>query len=294
MRSPVGQRRTGGRATEMWMPASSGPRCVATNYPTPEKKIAGSTGDKPGCRFARAQADPGPVFGPERRCRGFNNLRALAQIFGETGSLETAPSATQSCRCSHSGALRGNPRFFPGISGDFGWVRARNCAGETRPGEAVRRVPGIVSRACFRGPGLSCTVWGNSLAEWPVCARASRHPGYPGKFRIKNFDRAHGPASRLLTYPLAAGQPSTSFQKLRLRHALPASAPHTLDDRVGHGSHGRDRPGRQGDLGNACHTDRSWFALYRPGFLDSGLTVFASTRPRPAREGRVAPGAGLR
>ena len=115
------------------------------------------------------------------------------------------------------GALRGNPRFFPGISGDFGWVRARNCAGETRPGEAVRRVPGIVSRACFRGPGLSCTVWGNSLAEWPVCARASRHPGYPGKFRIKNFDRAHGPASRLLTYPLAAGQPSTSFQKLRLR-----------------------------------------------------------------------------
>ena len=30
-----------------------------------------------------------------------------------------------------------------------------------------------------------------------------------------------------------------------------------------------------------------------PGFLDSGLTVFASTRPRPARRGRVAPGRGF-
>ena len=30
-----------------------------------------------------------------------------------------------------------------------------------------------------------------------------------------------------------------------------------------------------------------------PGFLDSGLTVFASTLPRPARGGRVAPGPGF-
>ena len=30
-----------------------------------------------------------------------------------------------------------------------------------------------------------------------------------------------------------------------------------------------------------------------PGFLDGGLTVFASTRPRPARRGRVAPGRGF-
>ena len=29
------------------------------------------------------------------------------------------------------------------------------------------------------------------------------------------------------------------------------------------------------------------------GFLDSGLTVFASTRPRPARRGRVAPARGF-
>ena len=30
-----------------------------------------------------------------------------------------------------------------------------------------------------------------------------------------------------------------------------------------------------------------------PGFLDSGVTVFASTRPRPARRGRVAPARGF-
>ena len=30
-----------------------------------------------------------------------------------------------------------------------------------------------------------------------------------------------------------------------------------------------------------------------PGFLDSGLKVFASTRPRPARRGRVAPARGF-
>ena len=30
-----------------------------------------------------------------------------------------------------------------------------------------------------------------------------------------------------------------------------------------------------------------------PGFLDSGLTVFASTLPRPARRGRVVPERGF-
>ena len=34
-------------------------------------------------------------------------------------------------------------------------------------------------------------------------------------------------------------------------------------------------------------------ACSAPGFLDSGLTVFASTLPRPARRGRVAPGRGF-
>ena len=34
-------------------------------------------------------------------------------------------------------------------------------------------------------------------------------------------------------------------------------------------------------------------ACTAPGFLDSGLTVFASTLKRPARRGRVAPGRGF-
>ena len=36
-----------------------------------------------------------------------------------------------------------------------------------------------------------------------------------------------------------------------------------------------------------------WASCTAPGFLDSGLTVFASTPPRPARGGRVAPGPGF-
>ena len=36
-----------------------------------------------------------------------------------------------------------------------------------------------------------------------------------------------------------------------------------------------------------------WPLCSAPGFLDSGLTVFASTLPRPARRGRVAPGRGF-
>ena len=36
-----------------------------------------------------------------------------------------------------------------------------------------------------------------------------------------------------------------------------------------------------------------WIFCSAPGFLDSGLTVFASTLPRPARRGRVAPGRGF-
>ena len=41
---------------------------------------------------------------------------------------------------------------------------------------------------------------------------------------------------------------------------------------------------RHADIGADCTAS---------GFLDSGLTVFASTRPRPARRGRVAPARGF-
>ena len=45
--------------------------------------------------------------------RGSNNLRALAQNRGETGSQEPARSATQSPRCSHSGIVQGQAWGFP-------------------------------------------------------------------------------------------------------------------------------------------------------------------------------------
>ena len=59
--------------------------------------------------------DPSLSLSLGRRRRGCNNPRAFAQNRGETGSLETAPSATQSPRCSHSGIVQGQPRVFPGI-----------------------------------------------------------------------------------------------------------------------------------------------------------------------------------
>ena len=47
----------------------------------------------------------------------------------------------------------------------------------------------------------------------------------------------------------------------------------------------------------SCHQHAKLKTILRvctaPGFLDSGLTVFASTPPRPARGGRVAPGPGF-
>ena len=56
------------------------------------------------------------------------------------------------------------------------------------------------------------------------------------------------------------------------------------------------------DLVADSEPDHDWTARFftevqdvctASGFLDSGLTVFASTRPRPARRGRVAPARGF-
>ena len=41
-----------------------------------------------------------------------------------------------------------------------------------------------------------------------------------------------------------------------------------------------------------CHAGNVLVCI-APGFLDSGVTVFASTRPRPARRGRVVPERGF-
>ena len=50
---------------------------------------------------------------------------------GETGSLETAPSATQSCRCSHFGIARGLPPDFLVGFRRFQRSRARRRGGES-------------------------------------------------------------------------------------------------------------------------------------------------------------------
>ena len=47
------------------------------------------------------------------------------------------------------------------------------------------------------------------------------------------------------------------------------------------------------DLNRHSASDVAAVACTAPGFLDSGLTVFASTRPRPARRGRVASARGF-
>ena len=56
--------------------------------------------------------------------------------------------------------------------------------------------------------------------------------------------------------------------------------------------------GRRLDRVLACITGVAIVVVARaeciaPGFLDSGVTVFASTRPRPARRGRVVPERGF-
>ena len=62
----------------------------------------------------------------------------------------------------------------------------------------------------------------------------------------------------------------------------------------------RRKPGRQRKYSNhAIETTVTLGLVFglasctASGFLDSGLTVFASTPPRPARGGRVAPGPGF-
>ena len=114
------------------------------------RDLPGSTGINRDADSRVRKRIPGPVFGPERRCRGFNNLRALAQNRGETGSLETAPSATQSPRCSHSGIVQGQAW---GFSVDFRrFLRSRE---ERRRNEGRPRRGGR-----------------------PVCTRSSREPGF--------------------------------------------------------------------------------------------------------------------
>ena len=74
----------------------------------------------------------------------------------ETGSLETAPSATQSPRCSHSGIARGQLRVFLRVSGDCSGSREGAEEDEARPRQsggqcAEDRLANRVSWSGFRG-----------------------------------------------------------------------------------------------------------------------------------------------
>ena len=116
----------------------------------------------------------------------------------ETGSLGTAPTATQSLQCSHSGTTRGFPPFSRCFLG--------NCTALGRAAEEVRRVRGevaadvrvIVSRARFPGPGCAVASAsrdtapaeggrqiglqrGPMLSPSPAVVVRARvgHPGYP-------------------------------------------------------------------------------------------------------------------
>ena len=118
----------------------------------PPRKSLGPTG----VRDPSIPVDPGSIFGPNVAGRRFNSLRALAQIRSETGSLETAPSATQSPRCSHSGVARGQLRVFLRVSGDCSGSREGAEEDEARPRQsggqcAEDRLANRVSWSGFRG-----------------------------------------------------------------------------------------------------------------------------------------------
>ena len=125
------------------------PAAVDRDKPgTPTRGGATTYGGRHRRRATRATCrTPNAVSAAER---GVNNLRALARNRGETGSLGTAPSATQSCRCSHSGIAPGLTAVFSLYVGRFRRSREKRRRNE-----------------------------GTTEARWqPVCRRSSREPGF--------------------------------------------------------------------------------------------------------------------
>ena len=87
---------------------------------------------------------------------------------------------------------------------------------------------------------------------------------------------------------LAEGWRVSWQMALAFERELDATAPHL--------HHSLEEARRQILIGVSelmLSADQPWTECTAPGFLDSGLTVFASTPPRPARGGRVAPGPGF-
>ena len=162
------------------------------------------------CNLGRQGVDRGPfrrlgiVLSGEQG--GYNTLRAFARNHGETGSRETAPTATPSCRCSHSGIARGQLRVFLRVSGDCSGSREGAEEDEARPRQsggqcAEDRLANRVSWSGFRGIRRQrrTTVRAaqpKAESTGSRCAYASRHPRYPGVIPCypgyKTFDRAQG------------------------------------------------------------------------------------------------------
>ena len=87
-----------------------------------------------------------------------SGLRISSHQLGPTGSLGPAPTATQSCRYSHSGITLRRPKCFRGVQGDFGGCGRGHRATRRvlRHGATSLRV--IVSRAGFGGPGVGAAA----------------------------------------------------------------------------------------------------------------------------------------
>ena len=113
--------------------------------------------------------------------------------------------------------------------------------------------------------------------EPPLCAgavqrrRRGRGAGLPGRAPRAAVGRGRAPRTG------------------EARDRLPPRRPEARPGRADRALPGGRRGGRGCDRGVGDGQP----ACTAPGFLDSGLTVFASTLPRPARRGRVAPGRGF-
>ena len=100
-----------------------------------------------------------------------------------------------------------------------------------------------------------------------------------GRYRPGRTASRHGPS-----------EPRSSPARARGRLRRPASLPRVPRSRTGPSVW----PGReQRRTDGRCPAPSAPWPCTASGFLDSGLTVFASTPPRPARGGRVAPGPGF-
>ena len=125
--------------------------CVATKLPYSRKKDRGIYRDKPGCRFARAQADPGPVFGPERAV-GSTTCGHLPKIVARRVRWRLPPPPPSPPDARTPGSRGANSAFFfefQVIAADLGRVPKKTRRGRGKAAASVQR---IVSRTGFRGP----------------------------------------------------------------------------------------------------------------------------------------------